>query len=120
MELDQLRYFVAAAETLSMSRAAERGHVTQPALSRRVARLERGLKAPLFARVKRRIELTDAGRFLLERARRILCDAETSAQQVRERWADARRVVRLGFLSPLLDDVVAPALREMRRLSPRT
>jgi DNA-binding transcriptional LysR family regulator len=120
MELDQLRYFVAAAETLSMSRAAERVHVTQPALSRSVARLERELKTPLFDRVKKRIELTDAGRFFLARARRILCDAETSAQQVRERWSDARRSLRLGFLSPLLDDVVAPALRELRRLSPRT
>jgi len=120
MELDQLRYFVAAAETLSMSRAAERVRVTQPALSRSVARLERELKAPLFARVKKRIELTDAGRFFLARARRILCDAETSAQQVREQWADAPRQLRLGFLTPLLDDVVAPALRELKKLSPRT
>jgi len=119
MEFDQLRYFVAAAEDGNFSRAAERMHVTQPALSRQIAGLERELRVKLFDRVRKRVQLNEAGRFFLGRARRILCDAETSAQQVREQFADGRRALRIGLLAPFLDDVVAPALRELRKRSPR-
>jgi len=119
MELDPLRYFVAAAEELSMSRAAERAHVTQPALSRAIARLERELGVELFERRKQRIHLSPAGRALLPRARRILCDVETTAQQLKEEFAGAPRVLRLGFLAPFLDDLVAPAVRALKKRAPR-
>lgn len=119
MELRQLRYFAAAAENLSISRAAERLHVTQPALSRQIAALEAELAVALFDRVKKRIVLTDAGRFFLPKARQIICDAETSAQQLREQFGDAPRTLRLGFLSIFLDDLVAPAMREFRQRHPK-
>jgi len=114
MEFHQLRYFVAAAEDLSISRAAERLHVTQPALSRQIAALEEELGVALFDRIRKRIHLTDAGRFFLPKARQLICDAETGAQQLREQFGDARRTLRLGFLSIFLDDLVAPAVREFR------
>jgi len=119
MEFHQLRYFTAAAEDMSMSRAAERLHVTQPALSRQIAALESELGVALFDRVKKRIVLTDAGRFFLPKARQIICDAETSAQQLREQFGDAPRTLRLGFLSIFLDDLVAPAMREFRQRHPK-
>jgi DNA-binding transcriptional LysR family regulator len=112
MEFHQLRYFVAAAEAMSMSRAAERVHVSQPALSRQIALLEDELGVLLFDRVRKRIQLTGAGRFFLTKARQLLCDAELSAQQVREQFGGARRTLRLGFIGPFLDDLVAPAVRE--------
>ncbi|MCA8949175.1 MAG: LysR family transcriptional regulator [Planctomycetes bacterium] len=115
MDLSQLRYFVAAAETSSMSRAAEREHVSQPALSRQVARLEQQLGVQLFERRKQRIHLTAAGRFLLPKARQLLCDAATAEQQLRERFAGARRTLRLGFVGPFLDDLVVPTVRELER-----
>ncbi|MBL8737750.1 MAG: LysR family transcriptional regulator [Planctomycetes bacterium] len=115
MEFHQLRYFVAAAELGSISAAARREHVTQPALSRQVARLETQLAVPLFRRVKQRIELTDAGRFFLPRARQILCDAATTEQQLRESFGKAKRTLRLGFLSPFLDDLVTPVVRELKK-----
>lgn len=120
MEFHQLRYFVAAAEELSISRAADRLHVTQPALSRQVAVLEEELGVPLFDRIKKRIHLTDAGRYFLPKARQLICDAETGAQQVREQFGNARRTLRLGFLSIFLDDLVAPAVREFRQRHPKT
>jgi DNA-binding transcriptional LysR family regulator len=119
MEFHQLRYFTAAAEAMSMSRAAETLHVTQPALSRQIAALESELGVALFDRVKKRIVLTDAGRFFLPKARQIICDAETSAQQLREQFGDAARTLRLGFLSIFLDDLVAPAMREFRQRHPK-
>ena len=115
MEFHQLRYFVAAAEVGSISRAAVREHVTQPALSRQIARLERRLGVPLFERRKQRIHLTDAGRFFLPRAKQLLCDAATSEQQLREQFGGVKRTLRLGFLAPFLDDLVAPTLRELRQ-----
>lgn len=119
MEFHQLRYFIAAAEDLSISAAAKRLHVTQPALSRQVAVLEAELGVPLFDRIRKRIHLTDAGRFFLPKARQIVCDAETGAQQLREQFGKARRTLRLGFLAPFLDDLVVPAVREFRQRHPQ-
>lgn len=119
MEFHQLRYFIAAAEDLSISGAAKRLHVTQPALSRQIAVLEAELGVALFDRIRKRIHLTDAGRFFLPKARQIVCDAETGAQQLREQFGNARRTLRLGFLTPFLDDLVAPAVREFRQRHPK-
>ena len=120
MEFHQLRYFIATAEELSITAAAKRLHISQPALSRQILSLEEELGVPLFQRVKKRIHLTDAGRFFLDRARQLLCDSETSIQQVREQFGHGKRTIRLGFLTIFLDDIVAPALRTMRKESPRT
>ncbi|MEM8952685.1 MAG: LysR substrate-binding domain-containing protein [Verrucomicrobiota bacterium] len=120
MEFHQLRYFVAAAEELSITRAAERVHISQPALSRQIAALEDELSVALFDRIRKRIHLTEAGRFFLPRARQILCDIETTAQQTREQFGSASTTIRIGFLTPFLDDIVAPAMKELRRESPRT
>lgn len=119
MEFHQLRYFVAAAEDLSITRAAKRLRVSQPALSRQIGALEEELGVALFDRVRKRIHLTDAGRFFLPKARQILCDAETGVQQVRERFGSSRRTIRLGFLTPFLDDIVTPAIKALRREVPR-
>lgn len=120
MEFHQLRYFVATAEERSITAAAKRLHLSQPALSRQILALEEQLGVALFDRIKKRIYLTEAGRFFLDRARQILCDAETSAQQVREQFGDAKRTIRLGFLTIFLDDIVAPAMRTLRKESSRT
>lgn len=115
MEFHQLRYFVAAAEELSMSRAAERVHVSQPALSRQIALLEDEIGVLLFDRVKKRIHLTEAGRFFLGKARQLLCDAESGVQRTREEFGGVRRTLRLGFIGPFLDDLVTPAVREFQQ-----
>lgn len=115
MEFHQLRYFVAAAEAASISQAARREHVTQPAMSRQIALLETRLGVALFERRKQRIHLTEAGRWFLPKARQLLCDAATSEQQLRESFGKAKRTLRIGFLAPFLDDLVAPVVREMKR-----
>lgn len=120
MEFHQLRYFVAAAEELSMSKAAERVHVSQPALSRQIRLLEEEIGLQLFDRIKQRIHLTEAGKFFLVKARQLLCDTESAVQQVQEQFGNARRTLRLGFLSPFLDDLVAPVAREFQQRHPKS
>ena len=74
MDIEELKAFLAVAEAGSFSRAAERIHLTQPAISRRVARLEQSLDARLFDRIGTRIQLTEAGGLLRERAAGLLLE----------------------------------------------
>src|SRR5215831_18497311 len=83
MEMHQLRYFVAVAQTGNFSRAAERCHVSQPSLSQQILKLERRLGQPLFNRLGRRAVLTDAGRLLLDRATSILSAADDAERRLR-------------------------------------
>ncbi|MDP4626214.1 MAG: LysR substrate-binding domain-containing protein [Akkermansiaceae bacterium] len=115
MEFHQLRYFVAAAEELSISKAAERVHVSQPAMSRQIRLLEEEMELQLFDRIKQRIHLTEAGKFFLIKARQLLCDSELAVQQAQEKFGGVRRTLRLGFLSPFLDDLIAPVVREFQQ-----
>lgn len=83
----RLRYFVAVAEELHFTRAAERMYIAQPALSEQIRRLEGELGVALLRRTTRRVELTAAGAEFLFRARRILAEAD-------EALADASRAAR--------------------------
>src|SRR5436305_7681200 len=83
MEMHQLRYFVAVAQTGNFSRAAERCHVSQPSLSQQILKLERRLGQPLFHRLNRRAVLTDAGRLLWDRATAILAAADDAERRIR-------------------------------------
>ncbi|MBM0206049.1 LysR family transcriptional regulator [Micromonospora sp. STR1s_5] len=74
-ELRQLRYFVAVAQSLNYTRAADALHIAQPALSKQIRQLERTLRVQLFDRTSRRVVLTDAGQALLPYATRILATA---------------------------------------------
>lgn len=102
-----------------MTAAARRVHLSQPALSRQIQAIEEELGVALFDRVRQRLHLTPAGRYFLGRARQLLCDAETAAQQTREQFGEGRRTIRLGFLTIFLDDLVAPALKALRKSHPR-
>lgn len=78
-----MKAFIAVAESLSFSTAAEKLHLTQPAMSKRISSLELGLDTRLFDRIGRRVQLTDSGRRLLPRARRIVQDLEDAENHVR-------------------------------------
>jgi len=78
LDIANLHAFVAVADTASFSLAAEQLHLTQPAVSKRIAVLETELQARLFDRLGRKILLTEAGLTLLPRARRILVELEDS------------------------------------------
>lgn len=105
MELHQLRYFLAVAETGNFTRAAERCAVAQPSLSQQIQKLEQELSVPLFDRLPRRAVLTEAGRRLHEHAASILASVRDAKRHV---FDDARRVA--GQLSIGVIPTIAPYL----------
>ncbi|WP_062211460.1 LysR family transcriptional regulator [Streptomyces sp. NBRC 109706] len=114
MQLQQLRYFVAVADTRHFTRAARREHVAQPSLSQQIKALERELGAELFHRARGHISLTDAGVALLPLARRILADTETARREVQEVARLRRGRVRLGAPPSLCASLVPDVLRDFR------
>lgn len=114
MQLHQLRYFTAVAETRHFTRAAEREHVAQPSLSQQIRALERDLGTELFHRARGHIALTDAGEALLPLARRILADTETARREVQEVAMLRRGRVRLGATPSLCAGLVPGLLRRFR------
>lgn len=119
VELRHLRYFVAVAEELSFTRAAERLHMAQPPLSQQIRRLEQRLGVTLLLRsTKRPVELTDAGRIFLEQARRIIQSVQqaTLLAQRAERGEIGGLVV--GFLDYTSYTLIPPVLRAFRERFP--
>lgn len=93
----QLRYFVAVAEELSFTRAAQRLHMSQPPLSQQIQLLERDLGARLFDRDKRNVALTEPGRILLDQARQILAQGEEARREVSQAAAGFSGRLRLAY-----------------------
>ncbi|NUS55790.1 MAG: LysR family transcriptional regulator, partial [Streptomycetaceae bacterium] len=109
MELQQMRYVVAVAETNSFTRAAQRCHVVQSALSHQIARLEKELGARLFERTSRRVRLTPAGEAFLSEARQCLNAAERAAAGVAAAVGEVRGRLGVGLI-PTVTAVDVPAL----------
>jgi DNA-binding transcriptional LysR family regulator len=82
MELKQLRLFLAVAEELNYTRAAQRVNIAQPALSQQILNLENSLGVTLFSRNKRMVGLTQAGEELVTHARRVLNAASEASAAV--------------------------------------
>ncbi|MDF2255793.1 LysR family transcriptional regulator [Streptantibioticus ferralitis] len=112
MQLHQLQYFAAVAQTRHFTQAAARVHVAQPSLSQQIRALERELGAELFHRARGHITLTDAGEALLPLAQRILADAETARREVQEVAQLRRGRVRLGATPSLCASLVPDVLRD--------
>lgn len=105
MEITQLRYYVAVAELLSFTKAAERCHVSQPSLSQQIQKLEQELGLQLVDRLGRRVKLTDAGETFYERAAAII-DAVDDAKSCVQRADDWQR----GAISVGAIHTIAPYL----------
>ena len=112
--LRQLQYVVAVAERLSFHKAADVCNVSQPSLSVQIAQLEAALGVQLFERNRRRVLLTDAGRDVLERARRLLVEADDLRESSASLGDPLARTLRVGVIptiSPYLLPAVTPAVR---------
>jgi len=111
ISLRQLRYFVEIARSNSFSRAAAHLNIAQSALSQNVSALEEDLEVKLFIRHSRGIELSHAGRLLLDKAANLIAQADALKEQLAGREALPQGVVRLSIAGSLAGILVAPLLR---------
>jgi len=117
MELHQLRYFVATAETGNFSRAAERANVSQPSLSQQILNLEKEVGHKLFHRLGRKAVLTEAGQVFLDRARRILTEVESAAKELGDH-AGLERRISIGAVQTVMPYLITPFIARCRQLLP--
>jgi DNA-binding transcriptional LysR family regulator len=97
LDLDDVEAIVVLGETLHFGRAAERLHVSQPALSKRIRRLEERVGGPLLVRKYRDVRLTEAGRLLAGRGRQLLHESAASLALSRRAARGEAGVLRIGF-----------------------
>jgi len=119
MELRHLRYFVAVAEELSFTRAAERLHMAQPPLSTQIRALEDELGVALFVREKRRVYLTQAGIQTLDRARAVLDGAQGVQAAARSAAEGLIATLSVGYTASSMFTARVPmAIRAFRSANP--
>jgi LysR family hydrogen peroxide-inducible transcriptional activator len=119
MELHQLRYFCAVAETGSFSRAAEQSHVAQPSLSQQIMKLEDELGARLFDRLGRSVRLTDVGKTFLPRARAVLRELEAAKGDVVESKDSVGGAICVGVIPTVAPYFLPPHLTLFTREFPQ-
>ncbi|MDA2893453.1 LysR family transcriptional regulator [Mycolicibacterium sp. BiH015] len=113
-----LRYFTAVADELNYTRAAERLYVSQPALSKQLARLERQLGVQLFERTSRRVVLTKAGETLLPLARRTVSDWQEALGVTRAAARAQRAVLTVGFIASAANEFTPAIVDQFARRRP--
>lgn len=112
MELYQIRYFLAVAETLNFTRASERAFVSQPALTKAIQRLEETIGGRLFDRGKAAVQLTELGRAMLPDFRHLYETANHAREQARRLTRDRKEVVRVGVMCTIDFHQVLPGFVE--------
>lgn len=119
MELRHLRYFVAVAEDQSVTRAASRLNIAQPALSHQIKSLEEEIGTQLLQRLSRGVSLTEPGRLFAEEARAILAAVEAAKTKARRAAAGEFGQIRIGFTgSASFHPFVTRAIRDYRETYP--
>ena len=118
MDVRALRYFVSAAKLNSISRAASQLHVAQPALTRKIQKLESSLGVQLLSRSSTGVLLTEAGARLLERAESILRQIDRTSAEIRASGSDPRGPVSVALMPAVASLVAPPLVTRMRERYP--
>lgn len=118
MDLRQLRYFNALAETLNFHRAAERLHISQPPLTVAIRKLEEDLGVALFERDPRGVRLTTAGLAAVAPAREALAAAEKVREAVRQGAAGLRGRLSIGFIGSAIGELLPRIVSPFRHAYP--
>src|SRR5438552_6689419 len=111
MDIEEIRTFLVIAELGGFTRAGQRLHRSQPAISRRLGLLEQDLGAPLFERLRGRARLTEAGRAFLPHAEAALTSIKDGQEAVRALHAGVGGTVSLALVGTLADTQIVGALR---------
>lgn len=118
LEFSELEAFVVLAAELHFRKASERLFLSQPALSKKIQRLEEKLKGALFVRSHRKVVLTDAGQSFLPKAARLLQDAEDALRETRAAFEGRAGTLRIGFGIASISEVLPRTILRFRKLYP--
>jgi LysR family hydrogen peroxide-inducible transcriptional activator len=118
MEVHQLRYFCAVAETGSFTRAAAREQVAQPSLSQQIMKLEEELGVRLFDRLGRAVRLTEPGQIFLPRARTVLGELRAAKEEVAEKQSTVNGKVSVGVIPTIAPYFLPPRIALFSRKYP--
>ncbi len=118
VDFDDLQALLALSETLHFGRAADRLHVSQPALSKRLRRLEERIGGPLLIRGYRDVRLTDAGRLLATRGRHLVSEASAAIAVTQRAARGEAGLLRIGFGIASIFGLLPDVLRRFRRAHP--
>jgi DNA-binding transcriptional LysR family regulator len=119
MEFSELHAFVVLAGELHFRKASERLFLSQPALSKKIQRLEEKLKGALFVRSRRRVALTDAGKRFLPKAAQLLQDAEDALRETQAAFEGRTGTLRIGFGIASLPEILPRTILRFRKLYPK-
>jgi DNA-binding transcriptional LysR family regulator len=118
INLDQLRIFQAAAQTQSFTRAAAMVHLTQPGISKHIRQMEDYFGVPLFDRARRKVELTQAGRILLEATQEIMMTIDAAERRIDDLKGLRGGKLRLGSSFPVGVYILPRVLAKFRKRYP--
>ena len=119
MNLRDLRYLVALADERHFGRAAERCFVSQPTLSAQIRKLEEYLGVSLVERRPKRVTLTAAGEKIVERARRLLQEADSIVELAKTERDPLAGQLRLALIPTVGPYLLPHVVRRLRRALPR-
>ena len=118
MEIRQLKYFLAVAETGQITKAAEKLHITQPPLSQQIILLENELGVKLFQRTKKQIRLTEAGRSLQNRAEQMIELLKTTVEEVQKTAEGLGGKLTLGTITSSGRSLIPESIQKFHALYP--
>ena len=120
MELRHLRYFVAVAEELSFTRAAEKLRLAQPSLTRQIRDLEEEIGVRLFDRSGKRVCLTEEGKSFLTDTKRLLADCAENVEAVQRLSRGKTEQLNIGYVANIYHDLLPATLGAFRKACPNT
>lgn len=118
LDFSELHAFVVLAGELHFRKASERLFLSQPALSKKIQRLEEKLKGALFVRSRRRVALTDAGKSFLPKAAKLLQDAEDAVRETQAAIQGRAGSLRIGFGIASVSEIIPRTILRFRKLYP--
>ncbi len=118
LEFSELQAFVVLADELHFRKASERLFLSQPALSKKIQRLEEKLKGALFVRSRRRVALTDAGKSFLPKAVKLLQGVEDAVRETQAVVEGRAGTLRIGFGIASLPEILPQSILRFRKLYP--
>jgi DNA-binding transcriptional LysR family regulator len=118
LEFSELHAFVVLAGRLHFRKASEQLFLSQPALSKKIQRLEEKLNGALFVRSRRKVALTDAGRSFLPKATKLLQDAEDALRETRAVIEGRAGTLRIGFVIASVSNILPRTILRFRKLYP--